>query len=784
MRRPLLLACLLLVRGAGAGLSLSLFNNTACAGAAASTRVVPGLSFHVAAGSTGGDPPAPPLSAELTGTLHAAAGAQYAFTCNFGTAVYATLHVDDHLVCQLGAHNGTGCGPPGTPHSCAGTDNPLPTMTRTALPVRMTVMGSAGGAFAVAVDVAVSPAGAAATAATAAMVPPPPPPSFEPALPALEQQRLAMQRSLRTGWGAYYDMSYTDHVLLPQGARITLALCEILGGGGEGRCLTEARIDWPDKGGLQATVRPGLHAYDRSYAQLHVAAGGCNVSVTSGGGAKLLLAVEVVGDASTCAGYALVPIGRTTWLRDNTASVVRGGSALAFTSRGNLPDTVVFSSRPSNGSLPLNVSGTAALREPHLAFALEQGGVGLSSGADGPEPLADIVAALAAALVEEKARYAPFGALAPTKAAVQAAVMWQVVWNPLETGPFAPVIRGNPWGLDKAATSDDWDYVLFDWDNHFGAYMLSLDAKELGYSALITVLKAKTAQGFVANTAAGVNKALHSQPPVGGKVLLEMFRKYNETWIVELLFDDLLDWNNWFVAERSLAPLNITCLGSAEGVMQDARYESGLDNSPMYDDGPCHNGSGTCGAWSCAGVGECGSFKDDKMQLYDVGMASMHAMDSAALAQLATAIGRDADASVLQARADAMAGLIEAHLWDEQSGIYVNRLPSGDFNRHVSPTSFYALQTGGPSDSRVDSLVTSWLLNKDRFCVAPTGDFAGNDDTCYYGLPSISADDAAFPHLGYWRGYVRRNDRYLMGRNTFRLLATWDPTRYIPCSRN
>jgi len=25
---------------------------------------------------------------------------------------------------------------------------------------------------------------------------------------------------------------------------------------------------------------------------------------------------------------------------------------------------------------------------------------------------------------------------------------------------------------------------------------------------------------------------------------------------------------------------------------------------------------------------------------------------------------------------------------------------------------------------------------------------------CYWGLPSISADDPAFPPLGYWRGYV------------------------------
>ena len=90
----------------------------------------------------------------------------------------------------------------------------------------------------------------------------------------------------------------------------------------------------------------------------------------------------------------------------------------------------------------------------------------------------------------------------------------------------APVIRGNPWGLDKGVVNDDWPYVIFDWDNHFGAYMLSLDAKELGYSALIQVVKAKTGEGFVPNTASSVDKARHSQPPVGSKILLEMFTKY------------------------------------------------------------------------------------------------------------------------------------------------------------------------------------------------------------------------------------------------------------------
>ena len=266
------------------------------------------------------------------------------------------------------------------------------------------------------------------------------------------------------------------------------------------------------------------------------------------------------------------------------------------------------------------------------------------------------------------------------------------------------------------------------------AYMLSLDAKELGYSALVQVVKSRTAEGFVPNTAASVNKARHSQPPVGSKILLEMFRKYKETWIVELLFDDLYDWNGWFETARRLAPLNITCLGSEEGVMQDARFESGLDNSPMYDDG-------TFGP-------NATDFADNKMQLYDVGMASMHTMDSRALATLASAIGREKEAGVLRQRAETMASLIEAHLWDESSGIYVNRQPNGRFNRHIAPTSFYVMQTNASSAERVDTMMTGWMMNKEHFCVSPTGDMAGNDDACYWGLPSIERSDAAFPKLG------------------------------------
>ena len=65
-------------------------------------------------------------------------GDAYRFACDFGGAAFGALHVNDHLVCQFGANAGA-CGPDGQPSPCNGTDNPLPTMARTALPVRLTV---------------------------------------------------------------------------------------------------------------------------------------------------------------------------------------------------------------------------------------------------------------------------------------------------------------------------------------------------------------------------------------------------------------------------------------------------------------------------------------------------------------------------------------------------------------------------------------------------------------------------------------------------------------------
>ena len=92
--------------------------------------------------------------------------------------------------------------------------------------------------------------------------------------------------------------------------------------------------------------------------------------------------------------------------------------------------------------------------------------------------VAEVSAIISSARSKELATYAKYGALAAAREMSQVGMMWNVLYSLEIPGTFAPVSRG--WGQP---------WVIFDWDNIFGAYQFSLDAKELAYSQLTAVIK-------------------------------------------------------------------------------------------------------------------------------------------------------------------------------------------------------------------------------------------------------------------------------------------------------
>ena len=127
MRAALIVLCgLYLLCTVGADYTLNTYNNTALAGPPKATQTIQALSFNLT--SCG------PFSAEALGTMILAPGAEYTFSCDFGSADVAFLFVDDHLVCQSGAYS--------DPGKVTTGDNPLRKLSRAEVPVRLEIFKS------------------------------------------------------------------------------------------------------------------------------------------------------------------------------------------------------------------------------------------------------------------------------------------------------------------------------------------------------------------------------------------------------------------------------------------------------------------------------------------------------------------------------------------------------------------------------------------------------------------------------------------------------------------
>lgn len=268
---------------------------------------------------------------------------------------------------------------------------------------------------------------------------------------------------------------------------------------------------------------------------------------------------------------------------------------LALLMRSGLPAlTLAVLSNGGDVTAAVSPDGVYSLQTPLCAA-----GVGLTSDTAHTTQLSQVVALLDKSKQAQEAIFSQYKEQSGVRMAVEAAVMWNFIYVPAEAGPFAPVSRG--WSFAPGAISTDWNYVIFDWDNIFAAYMFGAlgepAAKASAYSSLIQVIRSKTKNGFIGNYAAGGAKSQdRSEEIIGAKVLLSLYNQYKEEWIVELLYDDLLDWLTWALQHRTLPPLNLITQGSdnitgvdgqrqPDGAMchvQGGRYEQ-ADNGVVYD---------------------------------------------------------------------------------------------------------------------------------------------------------------------------------------------------------
>jgi len=240
-----------------------------------------------------------------------------------------------------------------------------------------------------------------------------------------------------------------------------------------------------------------------------------------------------------------------------------------------------------------------------------------------------------------------------------------------------------------------------------------------------------TPEGFVPNYAAGRGSSFdRSQPPVGSLMVRELYRHYGDKWFVDSLFDALLSWNRWWPENRTID--GYLSWGSdpwpegrkgklAAYSPRAARFESGLDNSVMWDDVSFNKETHT-------------------LELACVDLMSFYIADCNALADLADVLGRS-EADELRQRADHYTEKLQT-LWNEDAGIFMNRrTDTGAFDDSLSPALFYPMLAGACTQEQADRMIQNYMLNPEKF---------GGD----WLITMTPWDDPAWKDNDYWRGRI------------------------------
>jgi neutral trehalase len=261
--------------------------------------------------------------------------------------------------------------------------------------------------------------------------------------------------------------------------------------------------------------------------------------------------------------------------------------------------------------------------------------------------------------------------------------------------------------------------------------MYSLYNRDLAFANAVEVTKGITKRGFIPNSASAyqIQSDDRSQPPVGSLIVLEIYKRYPERWFLAEVYDELLRWNRWWPTARDHAGL--LSWGSddvpqlVDGTVhnfQAALYESGLDNSPMYDGVPFNT-------------------RTNLLEISDVGLNALYVADCRALEEVARILGREEDRRELHGREDKYAAGL-ATLWDEKSGIYLNRrTDTGEVSSRLSPTNFYPLIAKVPAGEQAHRMIQEHYFNPQEF----HGEWV---------MPSIARNVPGYGDQNYWRGRI------------------------------
>jgi len=314
--------------------------------------------------------------------------------------------------------------------------------------------------------------------------------------------------------------------------------------------------------------------------------------------------------------------------------------------------------------------------------------------------------------------------------AVRDVMGWNTVWDEVNGRPYTSISRN--WNLAKFGGYGVWLN-----DQLFHALMTGTLDRGVARENLATVLASATPQGNLACLLTARDAWVdRTQPPIGSFILWLLYLRLRSRDMLEQAYPALARNHAWWWQNRDPEGSGLCSYGTSdvgEGLYQGtafgARNESCQDNAPVHDEAE-YDPQTRC------------------LTTIDVGLNSLLALDAEMLSAMAAELGEAGEATHYAHIAERTRALVRETLWDEQRGIFGNRLRSGAFVRSVSPTSFYPLVAGIATEHQIE-LLLGHLDDPSMF----GGKFA---------IPSVSRGDPAYLDNTYWRGRVWPPLNYLV----------------------
>jgi len=254
------------------------------------------------------------------------------------------------------------------------------------------------------------------------------------------------------------------------------------------------------------------------------------------------------------------------------------------------------------------------------------------------------------------------------------------------------------------------------WDSAFHAIGLRHLDVAVAQDALMAVFHKQKPDGFIPHMMSPIDDSDSSitQPPVLAWAAWKVFERSGDRTFLEAAFPHLTGYLEWDIANRR--PTDKWLFAWEDG------NESGMDNSPRFDSGE---------------------------PFYAIDFSTFMAHECEHVALIGRELGRGGSSTLWTDRQKIIADAINAELWDDELGFYLDRYLDGTSTGVKSESGFLPLLAGICGETQCQKL-TEHLRSEDEFWRP-------------FPVSSVSADSPAYGD-DMWRGPVWINYNWMIIR--------------------